>query len=62
MSKIDLNQAFVELEEITHSLESGNLDLDTSLEKYERGITLAKEIRTRLSAIENRVKEINIDD
>lgn len=52
-------KAFDELEHIVKRFESGTLDLDESLKLYERGLELAALCKKRLSAVENRVKEID---
>lgn len=52
-------ESFDELEQIVKRFESGTLDLDESLKIYERGLELAALCKKRLSAVENRVKEID---
>ncbi len=56
--KIKLESAFGELEKITQALQSGNLDIEPALEKYEQGMALAEKIRTRLNELENRMEKI----
>ena len=49
-----------ELEEIVISLESGNLSLDESIKKYQRGIEISKECKDKLlSAKEVVVKKMS---
>jgi exodeoxyribonuclease VII small subunit len=47
-----------ELEEITTWFESDSVDLDQALSKYERGMTLAAELKQHLAEVENRVEKI----
>ena len=49
-------EASVELEQIVRSLESGELELEESLERYGRGVELLKSLRERLSNAEQRVR------
>ena len=51
-------QSFEELEKIVHEFEKGDLDLDESLGKFERGLELAENCKKRLQEVENRVIEI----
>ncbi len=51
-------QSFEELEKIVHEFEQGDLDLDESLKKFERGLELAESCKKRLQDVENRVIEI----
>lgn len=50
--------AFKELEEIVKKFESGKLDLDESLNSFERGLELASLCKKYLGQVENRVHEI----
>lgn len=51
-------ESFAELEKIVQEFETGEMDLDESLEKFEQGLALAAACKKRLSEIENRVSEI----
>ncbi|MDO8571389.1 MAG: exodeoxyribonuclease VII small subunit [bacterium] len=51
-------KSFEELEKIVHEFEKGDLDLDESLGKFERGLELAESCKKRLQDVENRVIEI----
>ncbi len=51
-------EAFSELERITDDLESDTLDLDKAIEKFEHGLELAQQLKTKLSAVEQRVEKI----
>lgn len=48
--------ALAELEEIVSQMESGEISLEASLEKFERGITLVRASQQQLSNAEQKVK------
>ena len=52
----NFTQKFEELESITEQLEAGDLDLEKSLALFEKGLKLAKELKTKLQAAENKIK------
>jgi len=54
--KIDFEKALKELEEIAVALEDGELSLDDSLKKFERGISLARYCRQRLEDAERKIE------
>ena len=54
-------QELEELETSIRELESGRLDLDKALEKFERGIALTRSLRARLDKAEGRVEELLAD-
>lgn len=47
--------ALAELEDIVRELESGQLELEESLERYERGVALLRACRARLADAQQRV-------
>lgn len=49
-------EASIELEQIVRALESGDLELEDSLERYGRGVELLKSLRERLSNAEQKVR------
>ena len=49
-------EASIELEQIVRALESGELELEESLERYGRGVELLKSLRARLANAEQRVR------
>jgi exodeoxyribonuclease VII small subunit len=51
-------QLFSELEAITKEFEGEHMDIDQSVKKFERGLELAHALKTRLQAIETKVKKI----
>jgi exodeoxyribonuclease VII small subunit len=50
--------AMYQLEAIVRELESGDLDLEESLERYERGVELLQVCRARLAAAESKVTSL----
>ena len=55
VEQLTYKQASQELELIIRSLESGDMELEESLEGYTRGVELLKSLRTRLSDAEQKV-------
>ena len=47
-----------ELEEIINELESGEIDLESSIEKYTKAMTLVKDCDSQLKNIEEQVNKI----
>jgi exodeoxyribonuclease VII small subunit len=47
-----------ELDGILESLQHENLDVDTALKNYKRGLELVQQLETYLEAAENTIKEI----
>lgn len=64
--ELSFGEALRELETIVAELESGRLELEESLERYERGVGLLKALRERLSDAEQKVRvlmgELEEDD
>ena len=56
IDEMTFKEASVELEQIVRSLESGDLELEESLERYSRGVELLKSLRERLSSAEQKVR------
>ncbi len=54
----NFEQQFKELEQIVEQLESGEVSLDLGLERFERGLALAQELKKKLSEVENKVEII----
>ena len=52
----DFESALAELETIVKTLEDGELPLEQSLERFERGIALSRYCHTRLEDAERRVE------
>ncbi len=56
--KIDFEQALGELEKIVKQLEAGNLNLEKSLELFERGVKLARLCKEKLAEAELKVNRL----
>lgn len=56
--KPSLSEMMLELEAITDWFESGSVDLDEGIKKYEHGLELTKQIEEQLSKHENKIKTI----
>lgn len=56
--KLNVQQAFEELEAITAWFEKEEIDLEEGLAKFERGLELARKLKARLGEVENRVTAI----
>ena len=61
VEQLTYKQASQELELIIRSLESGDMELEESLESYTRGVELLKSLRTRLSDAEQKVLLKDVD-
>ena len=55
----DFESALAELEAIVQTLEDGQLTLEQSLERFERGITLSRYCHERLESAEKRIELLN---
>lgn len=53
---MSFKEASIELERIVRSLESGDLELEDSLERYSRGVEILKSLRERLANAEQKVQ------
>ena len=49
------------LEKVLKELESGKLDLDEALARFEAGVQLTRKLRARLDAAEKRIEELLAD-
>ncbi len=56
--QLSFAEAFSELEKITADLESDTIDLDAAIEKFERGLVLAQQLKSKLASVEQRVETI----
>ena len=54
VEELTYKEASQELERIIRSLESGDMELEESLESYTRGVELLKSLRSRLSEAEQK--------
>lgn len=57
-TKISFENALKELEQIAEKLEEGNLNLEKSIELFERGITLSKLCNDMLEEAEGKIEII----
>lgn len=53
--ELQFGQALSELESIVAALESGSLELEDSLDRYERGVALLRSLQLRLSEAQQKV-------
>ena len=53
--ELRFGDALAQLEAIVHELESGDLELEDSLDRYQRGVELLRACRARLADAEARV-------
>jgi exodeoxyribonuclease VII small subunit len=53
--KIDFEKSLAELEQLVEEMENGDLSLDQSLAKFEKGVELTKNCQKALKAAEQRV-------
>jgi exodeoxyribonuclease VII small subunit len=61
LSALSFESALAELEKIVSDLESGQTDLERSIEMYERGAQLKAHCEKRLEAARLRVEKIVVD-
>ncbi|MFH0975282.1 MAG: exodeoxyribonuclease VII small subunit [Spirochaetota bacterium] len=54
--KLTFEEALKELEDIARKLEEGTLDLDGSIERFERGVVLKKICREKLEEAERKIE------
>ncbi len=54
----NFGQKLAELEELTSWFESDKADLDSGLEKFERGMQLIGELKADLAQAENKIEQI----
>ena len=57
---LSFEAALAELEKIVRQLETGSADLSTSIEAYERGMTLKKLCETKLKEAQSRIEKITL--
>ena len=55
---MNFSQSFAELEKIVEKFEHGNIDVEEGLKDFEQALTLARGLKERLAAVENKVTEI----
>ncbi len=62
MTDLKFEDALARLEEIVHTLESGNLPLEESLKAFEEGIGLARRCAKYLEEAERRIELLTKDE
>lgn len=55
---VRFSEALAELESIVRDLESGDLELEDSIARYERGVFLLKTCRATLEGAQQRITEL----
>ncbi len=60
IAKMSFEAALAELEEIVRQLESGEAELEKSIDLYERGNALKAHCETRLAAAQAKVEKITM--
>ncbi len=60
--EIKFEEKLAELEKIINELETGNVDLDDSIEKYTKAMKLIKECDEKLKIIEEQVNKMVLAD
>jgi exodeoxyribonuclease VII small subunit len=60
VEKLNLSKAFEQLEQITSELSSQDLDVEAAIDKFERGLKISEQLKTRLNEIENRIETIKL--
>jgi exodeoxyribonuclease VII small subunit len=61
VKKSDYKSLNAELDEVLLKLQSEDLDVDTAVALYERGIEITKELERYLKEAENKVSKIKAD-
>jgi exodeoxyribonuclease VII small subunit len=56
VGELSFKEASVELEQIVRALEAGDLELEDSLARYQRGVELLASLRARLADAEQKVQ------
>ncbi|MCH3943292.1 MAG: exodeoxyribonuclease VII small subunit [Atopobiaceae bacterium] len=56
IDELSFKEASIELEQVVRSLEAGDLELEESLDRYQRGVELLKSLRERLANAEQKVQ------
>jgi exodeoxyribonuclease VII small subunit len=62
VKEMSFEEAMAELENVVGQLESGNVELEKSIELYERGAALKAHCEAKLKAAEEKVAAITLDE
>ena len=57
----DFEAAMRELDEVVKAMESGELTLEQSLARFERGVALVKQCQSTLTTAELRIEQLSAD-
>lgn len=57
--ELSFEKQMQKLQEIVEKLEKGDVELDESINLYEEGLKLSKELKKQLSDFESRINELN---
>lgn len=52
------SEAFTELEQLTKEFEQGQIGLEDSIKKFERGVYLSNFCKSKLAEVENQIHEV----
>lgn len=58
IAKMKFEEALAELEKIVRELEDGKVELDSAIEKYERGAALKRHCEAKLAEAQARIEKI----
>ncbi len=61
VGQLSFEQALAELEGIVQKLERGQLDLESSIQAYERGTALRQHCAEKLRQVQLRVEKLSLD-
>ncbi|MBQ3295103.1 MAG: exodeoxyribonuclease VII small subunit [Erysipelotrichaceae bacterium] len=57
--ELSFEKQMQKLQEIVEKLEKGDVELDESINLYEEGLKLSKELKKQLGDFESRINELN---
>ena len=60
--KLSFEENLKELENIVEQLESGEIDLEKSVELYERGMIFKNNCETKLKKVELQIKKVKLEN
>ena len=60
--ELSFEESLKKLEDIVEHLESGDIDLEKSVELYEQGMNLKKICEEKLKKVENQIKKIKVEN
>ena len=60
--ELSFEESIKMLEDIVEHLESGDIDLEKSVELYEKGMNLKKICEEKLKKVENQIKKIKVEN